>query len=558
MVKISKINYLLALIFIFWSCANQLPPSGGDVDRIPPEVIESYPKDRTTNFKENYFEIKFSEYVDRLSVQNAIFISPALKYGFEFSWSGKKLILEFRDTLQQNTTYTVTVGTEVVDINNRNKLAKPYTFTFSTGEKIDTAKISGKVYTEKPSGVMIFAYKNNSNFEPSIQKPNYISQVGANGKYILDGLSDGEYKILAVRDKSQDLFYNSNEDEIGVQFKEIKIDSAKQNYDEINFLLSKEDTIAPKLSSAFMKDRNHLIIEFNEAIDSTKLTANNFQLIDSLNNKKILAKYFYKFDAKPNQFYLAFEDSSSFQNYVLEANNFFDLAGNKNGKDKIQFIYKNEKDTIPTFPIKILGEYSEEKIDYENPTLKIQFNDGIELNEVIKRTKIVDAKKNNYELTISKIDDALFQLRINEKLKQANEYFFLFDARELKDFSNKMIDTTYRIKFTTSSELDYSGVSGKIIDNDSTDVVINLTQVVNKKNSYKQKLASTKKFEFPKVIPGKYLLWIYKDKNKNSKYDFGKVKPFTYSEEFKFYPDTLNLRARWPVGEIEFQIENKN
>lgn len=556
MVKISKINYLFALIFIFWSCANQLPPSGGDVDRIPPEVIESYPKDRTTNFKENYFEIKFSEYVDRLSVQNAIFISPALKYGFEFSWSGKKLILEFRDTLQQNTTYTVTVGTEVVDINNRNKLAKPYTFTFSTGEKIDTAKISGKVYTEKPSGVMIFAYKNNSNFDPSIQKPNYISQVGANGKYILDGLSDGEYKILAVRDKSQDLFYNSNEDEFGVQFKEIKIDSAKQNYDEINFLLSKEDTIAPKLSSAFMKDRNHLIIEFNEAIDSTKLTANNFQLIDSLNNKKILAKYFYKFDAKPNQFYLAFEDSSSFQNYVLEANNFFDLAGNKNGKDKIQFIYKNEKDTIPTFPIKILGEYSEDKIDYENPTLKIQFNDGIDLNEVIKRTKIVDAKKNNYELTINKIDDALFQLRINEKLKQANEYFFLFDARELKDFSNKMIDTTYRIKFTTSSELDYSGVSGKIIDNDSTDVVINLTQVVNKKNSYKQKLASTKKFEFPKVIPGKYLLWIYKDKNKNDKYDFGKVKPFTYSEEFKFYPDTLNLRARWPVGEIEFKIDN--
>lgn len=556
MVKISKINYLFALIFIFWSCANQLPPSGGDVDRIPPEVIESYPKDRTTNFKENYFEIKFSEYVDRLSVQNAIFISPALKYGFEFSWSGKKLILEFRDTLQQNTTYTVTVGTEVVDINNRNKLAKPYTFTFSTGEKIDTGKISGKVYTEKPSGVMIFAYKNNSNFNPSIQKPNYISQVGANGKYILDGLSDGEYKILAVRDKSQDLFYNSNEDEFGVQFKEIKIDSAKQNYDEINFLLSKEDTIAPKLSSAFMKDRNHLIIEFNEAIDSTKLTANNFQLIDSLNNKKILPKYFYKFDAKPNQFYLAFEDSSSFQNYVLEANNFFDLAGNKNGKDKIQFIYKNEKDTIPTVPIKNLGKYSEDKIDYENPTLKIQFNDGIDLNEVIKRTKIVDAKKNNYELTINKIDDALFQLRINEKLKQANEYFFLFDARELKDFSNKMIDTTYRIKFTTSSELDYSGVSGKIIDNDSTDVVINLTQVVNKKNSYKQKLASTKKFEFPKVIPGKYLLWIYKDKNKNDKYDFGKVKPFTYSEEFKFYPDTLNLRARWPVGEIEFKIDN--
>lgn len=555
MVKIPKIVFVLAALMILWSCANQLPPSGGDVDKIPPEVIESYPQDRTINFKENYFEIKFSEYVDRLSVQNAIFISPSLKYGFEFSWSGKNLILEFRDTLQQNTTYTVTVGTEVVDINNRNKLAKPFTFTFSTGEKIDTAKISGKVFTENPSGVMIFAYKNIHDFNPSIQKPNYISQVGANGMYKLEGLSDGEYKILAVRDKSQDLLYNSNEDEVGVQFKEIIIDDKIQNYAGIDFMLTKEDTIPPKLTSAFMKDRNHLIIEFNEAIDSTKLSIKNFQLIDSINNKILHPKYFYKYDAKPNQFYLTFDDTASFQNYLLEAANFYDLIGNKNEKDKIQFVYKSERDTIQIIPTKLFGNFSEEKVNYEFSSLKIQFNDGIDLSEVVNRTKIEDTKKNKYDISISKIDDALFQVDIDKKLKQAEDYSLFFDASKLKDISNKTIDTTYKIKFTTSSELDFGGVSGKIINNnDTTKVIANLTNLSNQKLSYKLKIDFNSRFDFSKVVPGKYLLWIFQDKNKNDKYDFGKVKPYSHSERFKFYPDTLNVRARWPIGDVEIKM----
>ena len=41
--------FFLALIFLI-SCANQLPPGGGEVDSIPPEIISSYPENGTTNF----------------------------------------------------------------------------------------------------------------------------------------------------------------------------------------------------------------------------------------------------------------------------------------------------------------------------------------------------------------------------------------------------------------------------------------------------------------------------------------------------------------------------
>ncbi len=53
-------------------CANQLPPGGGEVDKIPPEIIYSYPENGTINFKDDYIEFEFSEYVDKRSFKDAI------------------------------------------------------------------------------------------------------------------------------------------------------------------------------------------------------------------------------------------------------------------------------------------------------------------------------------------------------------------------------------------------------------------------------------------------------------------------------------------------------
>ncbi len=556
MEKISKLIINFISFIFLWSCANQIAPSGGEVDKIPPEVLETYPQNRTTNFNDTHFEIKFSEYVDRLSVQNAVFISPSLKYGFEYNWSGKTLNLEFRDTLQQNTTYTITIGTDIVDLNNRNKLAFPYTFSFSTGNKIDTAKISGKVYADSPSGIFIYAYKNKNDFNPEFDKPNYITQIGNDGKFQLNGLSDGDYKIFVLKDKSQDLFYNANDDEFGIQSQKIEIDSFNQIYNNLNFFLTKEDTIPPRLSSAFMRDRNHIIVEFTEPVDSSKINSDNFYLFDSLSNKKVKVKYFYKYDAKPKQFYLALSDSSSFQKYFLVAENIFDLKGNSTPQDKIQFLLKDQKDTSNIKPVKVFGDLYNGKVDHQEAKLKIQFNDGIDLNDANNRLKIEDNKKNVLQFSVNKIDDALFEVTLISKLKQATDYYLFFNANNLINYAGKSIDTTYKITFTSNSELDYTGASGKIYEDDSDNLIVNLKSVSNKKK-YTKKIDKNKNFNFEKVAPDKYLLWAFKDNNNNDKYDFGKIKPFEYSEEFFFYPDTLNLRARWPVGDIEFRLKKK-
>lgn len=556
MAEKSKLVLLYFILLTFAGCASQIAPSGGDVDKIPPEIIESFPKNRTTNFSESFIELKFSEYVDRLSLQNSVFISPALQHGLNYDWSGKSVTIEIKDTLQLNTTYTVTIGTEVMDLNNRNKMIQPFVFAFSTGNKIDSAKISGKVYDDKVDGVMIYAYQTVDEIEVAKQKPNYVSQVGKNGEYSLVGLRDGDYKVIAIRDKMVDLLYQKNEDEFGVQSEKIKLNKEKTTVEQVDFFLSKEDTIAPKLSSAFMRDRNHIVVEFSEGIDSTKLSASNFKLVDSVLQKIIQPKYFFKNELKPNQFYLAFEDTSSFNEFFLHANEFEDLHSNKTQNDRINFIYKPEKDTIVNKLQKVYGEMPSEKVDFEMPVVKIQFADGIDLEEVKRRTKIEDAKKSNLSFASSRIDDTLFELKVSTKLKPSQEYFVKFDANGLKDLSLRTIDTVYQSKFVTTTELDFSGVSGAVASDDSTLMTV-IESISMPKKVYQQKNDKKNKFDFKKVVPGKYLAWSYKDKNVNGKYDKGAIKPFAFAEDFRYYSDTLNLRARWPVGDVIIQFNER-
>ena len=182
--NIIKYFFLLFLGLLLSDCANQLPPGGGDIDRVPPVITEISPPDGTTNYKEDYFELTFSKYVEKRSLKDAIFISPTIKGNIELDWSGHSVRVIFPEKLKDSTTYVITIGTDLVDYNNKNRMAESVTFSFSTGSKVDKKIISGKVFDEKPSGILIFAYKKGKEDpNPMKIKPDYISQAGNDGRY---------------------------------------------------------------------------------------------------------------------------------------------------------------------------------------------------------------------------------------------------------------------------------------------------------------------------------------------------------------------------------------
>lgn len=559
MAKKSKIIFRVitfGALILLTRCANQLPPGGGEPDTTPPQVLEVYPQNGTINFNKNFFELTFSEYVDKRSVQDAIFISPALHRSLEFDWSGRSLTVYFKDTLKKNTTYTVSIGTDVRDVNNGNKMAEPFTFAFSSGNKIDKGKLTGKVYDPNSDGIMIFAHQSGDNeIDPAQQIPDYISQVGKNGKFTLLGLADGNYKIFAIRDKLRDGKYQKNDDDYGVQFKRIELSDPNNEMNDIDFFMTRDDTISPKIANVLMRNRNHLLVEFTDKIDSTKLTAENFYLFDSTTNKKVLPAYLFKGDAKPYQFYIGLTDTlDKKEDWVLISKGITDFSSNISAEEKNSITVNTDRDTVALKLIKAAGELPGEKVDYEDAKVTLSFNDAIDLQTLKKKLSVQDIKGNLYQFELKRKDDAAFFVLISSKLKQSTEYTVKLDLKNYYDFSGNRVDSLFQHKFTTANELDFSGASGTVTSNDTTQTIVMLESSERIKRTYMRKADEKNIFDFKKVVPGKYIVWSFKDKNQNGKYDSGTIIPFKHSEEFKYYPDTLNLRARWPVGGVNIDF----
>ena len=97
-------------------------------------------------------------------------------------------------------------------------------------------------------------------------------------------------------------------------------------------------------------------------------------------------------------------------------------------------------------------------------------------------------------------------------------------------------------------------LSGKVESKDLNVIVLNLKNV-DSKISYSYKPDSLGLFDFTKITPGNYLLWAFYDTDSNAVYTVGKPYPIKYSERIEYFPDTLNLRARWPVGDINWKLD---
>lgn len=555
MAQNSKIISLTTLIILFFSgCANQLPPPGGDPDTIPPEVLAVYPANGTTNFKGKSIEIEFSEYIKRNNARDAVFISPTIEGEIEYTWSGTTLEIEFEQNLLDNTTYTVTAGTDFQDENNRNNMAEPFVFAFSTGDKIDNGKIAGRVYDNKPLGIIVAAYRINDSIpNPKLDKPEYISQAGDKGDFTLLGLSPNTYRVFALRDDFKDFLYKVEQDEYGSPTHDIVLNEEDSMYVGLNFKMAREDSTLPELTSATMTDKYHILLEFTEFIDSSKISSSNFAIVDSATGMKFNPLYFYRGNASAKQYYIAFDDSlATGEEFTLNAFNVSDYNNNQNEITTISFIASDRPDSVkPDIP-KLTTDFAGNTIDFNGGSVMMSFNDGIDSSLAVGSVRIKDEKDKFYRISTSLPDDASLQIVISEKLEPRKKYFLVIDMNKIVDAAGNVRDSVHTFELTTSSDLDFSGISGKI-----TGVIPegNLIVVAEEARPKGEQISVPVNeeglYKFKQVKPGKYLVWAFGDKNDNRAYDNGSIEPFEYAEKFAYFRDTLNLRPRWPVGDVD-------
>lgn len=194
-----------------YSCANQGSLTGGPKDEKPPVIVSSEPANFTTHFKSKVIEISFDEYFALKDIAKQLVLSPPMAKKPEFKVKGKTLEITLKDSLLPDLTYAINFGDALVDLNEGNPI-KNFQYVFSTGDRIDSLQVGGKVIQAldgKPAeDILVMLYNGTADSLPLKTIPLSISRTNKEGQFTVKNLASGSYKIFALKDGNTNYLFD--------------------------------------------------------------------------------------------------------------------------------------------------------------------------------------------------------------------------------------------------------------------------------------------------------------------------------------------------------------
>ena len=527
-----KLIYIVLSIVVISGCAKRGSPTGGPVDSIPPVLINASPKINSINFESKEIRLTFDEFIKLDNVDEQLIISPPLnKSSYEvkpLNGVTKKVFLEFIDSLKTETTYSINFGNSIKDNNEGNPLTF-FSYTFSTGETIDSLYVRGNISDafdkETDDYISIHLYRIDSIFNDSIifnNRPTYISNSLDSTSYQFKNIKEGKYLILALKDIDNNYFFDPFYDKIG--FIDSLITLPRDSI--INFKLFKEET-------SLIWDKPHFI-----------------------NSEKIGFGYYGKLDLKNIKIESSLPDSV---NYTYTKENEKDTLIfwlSRNSFDSLNFNLI-EKDTTKLVTVKF-DRAKDTLID--SLSISPKTTSIIHLKETFKLSSNIPLKNIEDSLiTIRDIDSLIvpFTTSINDNLDQidikfevspSDNYRLFILPEAIKDIRGVSNDTLQYNVFSQSLE-DYGNVYLDVIRNSNSKFILQMIDSNGDVIRVFKNVNQDATYNFDYVRPGKYIFRLIEDANNNDKWDTGnylkKIKP----ERVYYFSNELEVRANWDLNE---------
>ena len=219
------------------SCARMGQPDGGWYDETPPRVIGASPVQGAVHNTQKKVSIFFDEYIKLENATEKVVVSPPQLEQPEIKAAGKRIEVKLLDSLRANTTYTIDFSDAIVDNNENNPLGN-FTYSFSTGNNIDTLQVEGNVVLaenlEPVKGILVGLYSapqfNDSTFltTPLLR----VARADSRGHFIIRGVAPGTYHVMALADADGNYSFSQKSEQIAFS----------------------TDTISPYVTSAMRQD----------------------------------------------------------------------------------------------------------------------------------------------------------------------------------------------------------------------------------------------------------------------------------------------------------------
>ncbi len=585
----------VALAALTVACANMGRPEGGPRDETPPVYTGSNPRMGQLNFTGSKITVDFNENIALDDAMNKIVVSPAQKTPPAISSNGRRVTLELRDTILPSTTYTIDFSDAVKDLNEGNVL-DGLAIDFSTGDELDTLRISGMVFEarnlEPAQGMLVGAYSNLSDTAITTIPFERITKTNQLGQFTLRNLKAGTYRIFALNDMNRDYHWDRSED---IAFYDVTLSPSSEPVIVTDTLVSmsgERDSTVTRPATRFLPDdvlltwfnegyasqylkdykrevRNIISIDFGTKADTLPILRliNTPRAGDEISSWSVL-------DASPTldtlRYWITDTALVALDSLILEARYLrTDTLDNLSmTTDTLKFIMRTPKSKKKEEETK-KKEEKEKKEEADSvpkpvPTtgFKVATGSTIDLNKPLTFTASTplvrfDTTAVRMEMQVDTVWYPVKAPVVRQTLPMrpldysapyvwegGTKYRITIDSAAMTDIYG-LLNNKIEHEFTTKQRADYSSLSFNISGLDGRKGIVEILDRSDKVMAAKAIDGSYVKVEY--LAPATYYARLFIDADGDGKWSTGSLTDSIQPEEVYYYPKKIVLKKNWDI-----------
>ena len=533
-----KYLFIFLSFFVFVSCATPSYPTGGEKDTKPPKLLSTYPLDSSINFKSKEIVFNFDEFVQIANPIQSIIITPSPKSFPTILAKKKQLVIKFKEPLLDSTTYLISFGNALKDLNEGNSIDN-FNFVFSTGPTLDSLSVRGTLlYSESnpfPPNTFVGLYKSTDDSVLYKQKPDYIFNLKSPGSFEFKNLKSATYRCFALADKNFNFIFDLPSEAVGF-YKNPIIVTPDSTY-QLNVVLfnSAESSFRiTNFSNNFVNGSG--FIELNKPIPiNYKWTINEINKKCSINN----------FELNPERNKITFWADS------LVKNNKYDLSLFINGLMVDSFVMICNSVTENN----VLLELTSNQLNKDNlieikPDNILLFKSSIPLGKsgIVKPIFVIDSITNTSKEINYAVDNQIITI-INVLEDSIFNKIFL-PKGTFMSYNGVINDSLlFRIKSVKGNELGSINLTIKFPSNSANYIV----KIYNTTNGFSDLLRVNNMDSIvwirDNLWPGNYNIEVIFDENYDGVYTNGSLNDFRLPEHIYVHNKPLVLKNNWELEE---------